>query len=488
MALPGLSLPGLGLSQPSLSSAIGTLSSNQAQETRKEDLAPRTEWRFEVNFQQRYTIRLTSGSAEIFRIELALNHPYTLSGCKGAVFTWQGCQLEISGDAESEYAGQETEYAVEWLNLHGMLETARDDAQATSSPNGGPRVLVVGPDHVGKSSLVRSLAAWGVKVGRTPTIINVDPREGLLVPLGTITAVTVGSQLDVENGYGISPISGPTITPVKSPLVYHCPYSSPMERVDVYKALITRTALSVMNRMEQDPAAKQSGLIIDTPGSLNDPKSNYDLISHLISEFSINLILTMGSERLYNDLNRRFATQNKTGDEEVAVLRISQPGGAVKRDAAFMKQVQNQQIRQYFFGTRKEPLNPHSHTVNFTDLSVWRANSAALAAASRSSFSADVEDDDIPYATNRPSTSSGADLDQVQPSNEMLGRLVAVKHCSGNSDEITIRDSAIMGFLYVSEVDETKKRVRFLAPHPQRWGDRALIWGGWPEAVTDLVG
>lgn len=44
-----------------------------------------------------------------------------------------------------------------------------------------------------------------------------------------------------------------------------------------------------------------------------------------------------------------------------------------------------------------------------------------------------------------------------------------------------------MGYLYVADVDETKKRVRFLAPHPQRWGDRALVWGSLPEPVADLV-
>jgi polyribonucleotide 5'-hydroxyl-kinase len=39
----------------------------------------------------------------------------------------------------------------------------------------------------------------------------------------------------------------------------------------------------------------------------------------------------------------------------------------------------------------------------------------------------------------------------------------------------------------VAEVDETRRKVRFLAPHPSRWGDRALVWGNWPEGVGDLV-
>ena len=485
MSLPGLSLPGLGLQSSHASPAFPATSPGfqQQQTSRKEQLAPRTEWRFEIGFQQQYTIRLVSGTAEIFGVELAPNQPYQFSGFKGAILTWHGCELEITGQAESEYVGQETDYAVEWLNVHGMLETARDDAQASS--DGGPRVLVVGPDFVGKSSLVRNLTGWGVVVGRIPTVVNVDSREGLLAPPGSVTAVTVGSQLDVENGYGISPISGPTITPVKTPLVYHSPYASPAEKADVFKAVITRTALSVTNKLEEDPAAKQSGLFLDTPGSLNDPKSNYDLISHLISEFSITLILTLGSERLYNDLQRRFGSSNNGQNEApIPVLRISKPGGAVERDASFMKQLQNQQIRQYFFGTSKDSLNPHSHTYSFAELTIYRANSPSLAA---SSASMNIDDDDIPYA-NAPAAGSSADFERIAPSNEMLGRMVAIKFCPGDSDDVTLRDSAVMGFAYVSEVDETKKRVRFLAPHPQKWGDRALVWGGWPEAVTDLVG
>ena len=484
MSLPGLSLPGLGIQPSHAPPAFPSTSGFQQQQTsRQEQLGAQTEWRFEVRFQQQYIIRLVSGSAEIFGVELAPNQLYHFSGFKGAIFTWQGCELEISGQAESEYLGQETEYEVEWLNVHGMLESARDAAEGSSE--GGPRVLVVGPDFVGKTSLVRSLTGWGVVIGRTPTVVNVDPREGLLAPPGTITAVTVGSQMDVESGYGISPISGPTITPIKTPLVYHFPYVSPAEKASVYRAVITRSALSVTNKLEEDPAAKQSGLLIDTPGSLNDPRSNYELIAHLVSEFSITLILTLGSERLYNDVQRRFgASTTNQSEAPIPVLRISKPGGAVERDTTFMKQLQNQQIRQYFFGTHKDSLNPHSQTYSFAELSIYRANSPSLAA---SNANANMDDDDIPYA-NAQTSASNADFERITPSNEMLGRMVAIKFCSGDSDDVTLRDSAVMGFAYVSEVDEAKKRVRFLAPHPQKWGDRALVWGGWPEAVTDLVG
>lgn len=475
------SLPGLGLGTPSSAAAPSIPPVATEQEARTVQLGERTEWRFEVAFGKQYTIKLTGGQAEIWGTELAPKQSYIFSGYKGAVFTWSGCSLEVVGETETEYEGQETDYAVEWLNVHGMLETMRDDATSAGAQGEGPRVLVVGPDAVGKSSLVKTLAAWGVKVGRTPTVMNMDPREGLLAPPGSLTAVMLGSQTEVESGYGIAPVSGPTAAPVKTPLVYSWPYSSPVDRTDAFKSLITRTALHVTGKLEANQEAKHSGLIIDTPGSLNDPKSSYDVLSHIVSEFSITLILTIGSERLYSDLHRRFG-QSRADDKAIPVLRLTKPGGAFESDAAFMKQLRAQQVRQYFFGPPHTPLNPHSHTLPFSELNIYSAKASAEDSGLPPNEEYDPDDD------YNPAGLSNTTFEKIEPSTALTASLVAIKFCNGkNADEAEVRDSAVMGYLYVAEVDETKKRMRFLAPHPHRWGDRALVVGNWPEAVPDLV-
>ncbi|KAK3070515.1 Cleavage polyadenylation factor subunit clp1 [Teratosphaeriaceae sp. CCFEE 6253] len=480
MALPGLSLPGLGATSTP-TPAYGAAAPSTEQLPRREVLPPQAEWRFEASFNQPYNVKVVRGHAELSGVELAANQTYDLCGSKGAIFSWHGCQLEITGDAESEYAAQETEYAVEWLSLHGMLETARDERR-----HDGPRVLVVGPDHTGKSSLVQTLAARAVQAGRAPTVVNLDSREGLLAPPSSLTAVTVSSQMDVESGFGISPISGPTITPVKTPLIYHYPYAFPAERPAVYKALLTRIALSTINKLEEDPVAKQSGIIIDTPGSLNDPKSGYDLLHHIVSEFSITLILSLGSERLFNDLSRRYAASNKSADEAIPVLKLAKPGGAVEREASYMKQLRTRRIRQYFFGTPKESLNPHSHMLNFDDMVVYRAKPSSE--SETANFGADEDDyDPSGDSTMHSSSHTTAIFERVAPSVAMTCALIAIKFCPANSEEFAVRDSTVMGYLYVADVDEARRKVRFLAPHPQRWGNRALVWGQWPEAVADLV-
>ncbi|KAI5248679.1 SAICAR synthase-like protein [Aureobasidium subglaciale] len=447
---------------------------------RTEELSPRSELRFEVAFTKTYRVRLVRGTAELFGSELAPGTAYTFSGTKGAIFTWHGCTLELQGEVESEYVGSETEAMVEWLNVHGMLETARDDATVGRDGNGGPRVLVVGPDDSGKTSLLKCLTAWSLKMARTPTIVNTDPREGLLSIPGSLSAVTMGSMLDVEDGWGSSPVSGPTGVPVKTPLVYHFPFASPEDSPRMFKPLITRAALAVTSRLEEDDEAKQSGIIVDTPGSINQPKGGYDLLMHIISEFSINVVLTLGSERLYNDLLRKFGNP-QSADDVVHVFRIAKSGGAVARDEGLMRQARQQQIKNYFFGDSRTSLNPHGQWWDFGDLTIYRAVDPTASHA-QSHLMPGMDYDDSPSGQG-----SASILEKVLPSQEMVNAILSVKFCSGNSSADNVCDSCVMGFVYVAEVDEGRKKVRFLAPHPSRWGDRALVWGNWPEGVGDLV-
>lgn len=476
-------LPGLSISTPTQLGSTPQPAATVAP-PRTEELPSLSELRFEVAFGKTYTIRLLRGTAEIFGTELAPNQSYNFSGTKAAVFTWHGCALELQGETESEYVGSETEAMVEWVNVHGMLDTARYDASmGTTETNGGPRTLIIGPDHSGKSSLVKCLTAWAVKRARSPTVVNLDPREGILSIPGSVSAVTMSSMMDVEDGWGTSPISGPTANPVKTPLVYHYPFASPEDNAAMFKPIVTRAALAVTSRLEEDRHAKDSGIIVDTPGSLNAPKGGYDNIMHIVSEFSINVLLVLGSERLYSDMVRRFANP-RSAEETVHIHRIQTTGGAVARDESVMRQVRQQQIKSYFFGDSKTNLNPHAQWWDFSELSMYKSVDPS-ASGTKLSFLPGMDDDNEDLAASNQS--SAAIYEKVTPGQGMVNGIVAIKFCPGLSAHETIRDSTVMGFVYVAEVDEARKKVRFLAPHPSRWGDRALVFGSWPEGVGDLV-
>jgi len=78
-----------------------------------------------------------SGFAEIFGTELAPGPLYSFTGRKLAVFTWQGCELEITGTPSSCYVAEETPMST-YLNVHIALEQIRE--KCDESGESGPRV------------------------------------------------------------------------------------------------------------------------------------------------------------------------------------------------------------------------------------------------------------------------------------------------------------------------------------------------------------
>lgn len=218
----------------------------------------------------------------MFGTELAINHNYAFRGTKAAIFTWHGCRIEATGPCE-EYTAEETPM-VTYVNTHFALERMRDEAAQSSRE--GPRVLIVGPSNAGKTSLTKLLTGYATRVGRQPLVVNLDSREHSMSLPGTLTATVFSSVIDVEEGWGSSPTSGPSPVPVKLPLVYYYGLPSPEDNPKLFKPVVTRLALASTSRFSDDAAVKASGLIIDTPGVISQGRNGYDIISHVISEFS----------------------------------------------------------------------------------------------------------------------------------------------------------------------------------------------------------
>jgi len=177
---------------------------------------------------------------------------------------------------------------VSYVNTHFALEKLREEAKETGRE--GPRILVVGPSNAGKTSLVKLLTAYAIRMGRQPMVINTDSREGLLSIPGSLTATPFATIIDVEQGWGSSPTSGPSPVPVKLPLCYYYGLPSPEDNPKLFKPVLTRLALAATSRLADDAAIKETGMIIDTPGVISQGRGGYDLISHIVSEFSSQFI------------------------------------------------------------------------------------------------------------------------------------------------------------------------------------------------------
>ncbi|OJD15287.1 protein Clp1 [Emergomyces pasteurianus Ep9510] len=406
-----MSLPGLELTQTAIEARSGPAPPVQ------HSLPRGSEWRFEVAFGR----TLLAGTAELFGTEFAASQTYTFSGTKAAIYTWHGCTLEVSagdpvaigglgsappppgsgsGECQVEYVAEETPMA-EYVNIHGALETMREEAKSTGRE--GPRVLILGPEDAGKTSLTKILTGYATKRERQPVVVNLDPSEGLLSVPGSLTATAFRAMIDVEEGWGSSPMSGPSPIPVKLPLVYFYGLPSPLDAEgQLYKPIVSRLALAVAGRLAEDRDAREAGIIIDTPGVLSQGKGE-DIIHHIVTEFSITTILVLGSERLYSSMvkhydNKPISTSTSTSAstaatpsslDRISVVKVTKSGGSVDRDSSFMKCVRDSQIRSYFFGNpipstassalslsatssgTTITLSPHAQQLDFDSISIY---------------------------------------------------------------------------------------------------------------------
>ncbi|CAB3990730.1 polyribonucleotide 5 -hydroxyl-kinase Clp1 [Paramuricea clavata] len=170
---------------------MGEEGNKSEEQTGRWNLERETELRFEVpeaNDSQGNTsaeLVLLKGQAEIFGTELVLHKKFHFKpGDKIAVFTWDGCIVEISfskqfllpGVVDGAYISRETPMLM-YLNLHAALDQMREKAKKNPGLT-GPRIMITGPGDVGKSTLCRILLNYAVRLGRRPIYCDLDVGQG----------------------------------------------------------------------------------------------------------------------------------------------------------------------------------------------------------------------------------------------------------------------------------------------------------------------
>lgn len=80
----------------------------------------------------------------------------------------------MKGQFLVEYTANETPMT-SYLNTHLALEQLRQAAKAQQDL--GPRVLVIGPHDVGKTSLCKILVSYSLRQGGSPIYVSLDTTE-----------------------------------------------------------------------------------------------------------------------------------------------------------------------------------------------------------------------------------------------------------------------------------------------------------------------
>ncbi|KAK0553124.1 Cleavage polyadenylation factor subunit clp1 [Tilletia horrida] len=412
------------------STSVGaSSSSNIALPTRRQHLPPQSEFRFELEPGERISFRLLpgTGDAEVFGAPMVAGegkwYPFG-EEAKAAIASWTGAELEISILAAFESVSDEPSPTfTTHSKVHLVLERARLQARAqlrsdpalvsslanvpaalepstspisfedAGSSNGnatayrpeaqGPRIMVVGGESSGKSSLVKFLANYALRspavcsvgsapaaskekdeqpevTGWWPVIVNLDPGDGAAplpftfsaLPLSPIpTAFLASSSPALPYGLTTSTTGAihptPTSAHIVSPLTLWLGRDNTRENEMHAKRVVDWLAEGVERRMARDARARMSGLLIDTSGVITaDGRNRYSWIQYCARAFKVDTIIVLGHDKLNIELTRLYGHPGSG----VTVIKLPKSGGVVELDDVYRARLRTLQVRSYFYG------------------------------------------------------------------------------------------------------------------------------------------
>eukprot|EP00891_Asterochloris_glomerata_P007429 jgi/Astpho2/7429/e_gw1.00114.56.1_t len=395
-------------------------------------------------------LQLKVGNAEVFGTELPLGEQLALQGQKIAIFTWGGCTVQLSTpEATLEtaidvvYDSDDTPMSF-YLNVHDTLENRRKEANDEGKGH-GPRTIVVGPTDVGKSSLCRLLLNWAVRSGWGPTMVDLDIGQGSITAPGSVGATPVESPIDIEEGL-----------PVEVPLVYFFGSPSPTDNLALYRYIVERLAAVLNKRASLSPPAGASGMVINTMGFIDG--AGYDLLLHSIEALKADVVLVLGQDRLFSQLQSALRSQ-----QHISVVKLPKSGGVVTRPSSYRRQARVSRAYEYFYGPRHD-LNPIMETVPFDQLQIYRIGGGIRAPSSGV----------LPVGAE-----SQADPLKVSPVtniNDILNCMLAVSHADSPEHLLSVN---VAGFLYAVSIDARKDppTVTYLVPCPGPLPGKYLLLG-----------
>jgi len=164
----------------------------------------------------------------------------------------------------------------------------------------------------------------------------------------------------------------------------------------------------------------------------------------------------LGQERLFSILSAELAKEGRG----IEVVKLTKSGGVVPRDSLHRKKSRHARFRDYFYGS-DDRLAPHAASAAFTELQVFKVGGGPQAPRSALPIGAQPAADPtrvVPVAITR----------------ELEHAVLAVSYAKEPSEVLS---SNVAGYLYVTNVDTTRMRVRYLAPMPGPLPSPILLMG-----------
>ncbi|CAI6375448.1 unnamed protein product [Macrosiphum euphorbiae] len=194
--------------------------------------------------------------------------------------------------------------------------------------------------------------------------------------------------------------------------------------------------------MDENPRINYSGLIINTFGWIKG--KGYQHLTHIALAFEVDVILVLDEERLYIELVRDMPGFIK-------VVLLPKRRGVVQRSNKFKLEGREARIREFFYGSPRNVLHPHTCLVRFSDIKVYRILAPPIPNAL---MSLDTQKTDF-----KPK------LEGVTPGLNMMHHVLALSF-STTVEEDVVRNS-VAGFVCVTNVDTSQQMLTLLSPQPK---------------------
>jgi polyribonucleotide 5'-hydroxyl-kinase len=415
------------------------------------DLSAEHELRFEVPTDcSNATLTLTSGSAEVFGVEMALNRAYILPpGLNAAAFTWYGARLSLVAPPNAlAYTATDTPMP-EYIRAHAVLQSQRDVARQSGAT--GPRAVIVGPRDSGKTALAGILAAYCVKSNASSILVDLDPAaSGVIAVVPGAFAISVVSHVDIEE-------AGAIHERVSATMYGHV---SARNNIPVLRKVLSSITNQLDGLMSEPKNNAHAGCIVDMSGEV-DGEEGLECILAGVEAVKANVVFVLGGERLVASIRSRLK------DSSTSVVLLAKSGGVVSRDEAVRQRARSRAIKHYFYGPDNR-LNPFTTVVDFATVTILHIVGEAAV----------ISDSMLPIGAQ-------STLDPVKPTRVNLSRdlLHALLGVSQADSEDEVLSTPVFGFIHIARVDLERNTFTALAPSPGRLPSRFLILGSikWME-------
>lgn len=452
-----------------------------SQEPKTLEIPMGSQWLLQLSKQEligqniKLYITIKTGVAEILGTELVNDKEYCFQNWNFSIFAIEDIVLNWrlnlptmalkDIDQPQNIISNDTARYV--YNLHFALEKLRNSSFA------GPKVLILGPQNVGKTSLARTLCSYAIKFKNyQPMFINLDTTQPIVSPPGCLMATPISDLIDVESPiWNQSLTSGATELHGRQPILKNFGLENVHDNKELYTEMLSHLSQVVNERLNTDLLVQRSGLIVDSPNWLIQ-EENHDTLKMVVDNFKIDVIIimdTLDKQVQLQETFNKFLDPNKGG----VTIVIPPMCGIIPNDDIYKRSLQRIAIRDYFYGNDKTVLSPYLTNVDFEDLIVWSPQTQFTILDNN--IESDANDDKI---DNNNTKTQGSLLKfsqvNIDPSS-LQHALVVITFSPKRSAQEEIIKSSLMGFGLITEVNEKRRKVKILLPVPGNLPNNALI-------------